>query len=94
MAIYHYVLQYGSASRYVATEDALQTGSVLRLIRPADDRSATDDYRINFDDLVPMIVRDTSIEYHELPSGGFRRVTILKLVPPKPPPEAAPNPDA
>lgn len=79
MTTYHYVLRYGSVARYIATEDALTNGSILRILKPADDRSAANDHKVAFDDLVPMIVTDRTDEYHEQPQGGFRRVTVLTL---------------
>lgn len=81
MTTHHYVLRYGSVARYVSTEDSMTNGMILRLLKPADDRSPANGHKIDLDDLVPMIVSDTMVEYHELPQGGFRRVTVLNLRP-------------
>lgn len=83
MTSYSYMLAYGSVRRYIESDASISSGCIVRVLKPADDRS-TSDLRVGPEDIVPMVVQDYANEYHEQPDGVLKKVVVLYLAPPQP----------
>jgi hypothetical protein len=74
-----YLLKHGPHQRLITSSGVMARNEVVRIAKPADDRSSRDGFRLNPDDYETWRVVDVAAGHIERPDGGFDEIRIVTL---------------
>lgn len=74
-----YLLRYNGMLRPIESTASLGKNTLIRMLKPADDRKIKINFKIGPEDYETWRVIDTDTVTQENPLGGFEDVTILEL---------------